>query len=240
MNPLVLLVAAALGSQPQPLVERRLVFDRLAGKTLEGVLFATPESTPPATGYALNLVEGTASHLLADQVGAAAFAPDGVVLAVRERDLVELKAGHVRVLLRDVLPEIALDRSGRFLAVVRPAQGGSAVDLFDRQEGRVVRRLVAGPGINNAPLFSPDGGALLFVSTRTGLSSLFRVEVDGRGERQLTNLGQRRVGPLFVPPMDRAGERRFDAGRLIFVAGTDRWSVDVQTGAARRVEGGAR
>ena len=244
MTPLALVAAAALCAAPGEgtarLAEGRVVFDQLAGRTLEGVASVAPESTPPATGFTLFEVEARVSRRLADGVGAAAFAPDGAVLAVRGSELVALKAGQARVLCEGVLPELSLDPSGRYLALVRPAGAdGSAIDLFDLREGRVLRRLVGGPGLNNAPLFAPDG-SLLFVSTRTGLSSIWRVGLDGKAERQLTNVGLRRVGPGFVPPMDRARERRFDGRLLLFAAGGERWSMDVQSGAAWRQPGGAR
>ncbi|HEY3452776.1 MAG TPA: hypothetical protein VGK67_40910, partial [Myxococcales bacterium] len=95
-------------------------------------------------------------------------------------------------------------------------------------------------GYNNAPAFAPDGKTLLFVSTRTGLSSVFRVGLDGSGEKQLTNRTLKSVGPGFVPPPERTAARRFENGRFVWTAEGARWFLDPATEACGRAEGGAR
>lgn len=240
-----LLLGSLLAGGPRPAVEspapaeRVLVFDRSGDRTLEGTLLAAPETTPPLSGY--TLVERTpyARRVLADKVAGARFASDGAVLAVRGEALVELRDGLVRELARPAAPDFALSASGQQIVVGRPlASGGTALDLLDR-EGRLVRRLVASVGVNNLPLFTPDGSTLVFVSSRTGFSCVYRVGLDGKGERQLTNPGVTHVGLGFVPPPSRTGELRWEGRVLHWQAGGERFSLDVDSGVAQR-EGGAR
>ena len=246
MHPMLLLLSALLGGGPtparldRPAVERRLVFDQRPGRSLQGVLLAPGETTPPLSGYDLLEVDAQGSRKLADHVGAALWTGDGAVLLVRKGVLMELRAGHTRTLAQGLEPDLAIDPAGRAVAVVRrEGPTRTIIELLDRRDGALLRRLVAGEGVNNAPLFTPDGKALLFVSSRTGLSSLFRVGVDGQGERQLTNGGKTAVDQAYVPPPERTLERRFDAGLLHFQSGLDRWQLDPATGSARRLEGGA-
>jgi hypothetical protein len=250
MHPMFLLVSVLLQGGPspataqprpdRPAMERRLVFDQRPGKSLEGVLLAPAEITPPLDGYTLYQVDQKGSRKLADRVGAAQWAPDGAVLFIHAGELIELASGHTRRLASGLEPELALDPSGRQIAVVRALSPiKSAIEVLDRKDGKVIRRLVAGAGWNNAPLFAPDGKTLLFVSTRTNLSSIWRVGLDGAGERQLTNVGKTVVDDTYVPPMERTLERRFEGKALVWGSGIDRWELNLVTLGARRLEGGA-
>ncbi|MGC4120915.1 MAG: hypothetical protein QM765_41330 [Myxococcales bacterium] len=138
---------------------------------------------------------------------------------------------------------MAIDPTGARVALVRRLpRGGSAIDLVELQGDGKPRQIVASLGFNNAPLFTPDGQALLFVSTRTGISSVFRVGLDGRDEQQLTNRGSSAVGPGFVSPPEERSTFRFDGSRFRWSASGARWYVDLATGASGRDldEGGAR
>ena len=247
MHPIALLLATLLAGGPPPLSGpdvRRLILDERGGKRLELVRRAPAETTPPMEGT-LELVEAGVRRPLAEKVGAAVLAPDGAVLIVRKGELLRLeKSGRVQRLATGLAPELAIDPGGARVALVRPlATGGSAIEVLELSgeakatAGRVV---VSGPGWNNAPDFAPDGQSLLFVSTRTGLSSVFRVGLDGKGERQLTNRGLTRVGPRFVPPPQRGMVRHFDGQRFGWAADGARWFVDLSTGTSGRAPGGGR
>jgi hypothetical protein len=245
VNALVLLMASLLTGGPSPSAapeERRLVLDQREGRRLELVRTARAETTPPVEGT-LELVDHGSRRRLADRVGAAAFAPDGSVLAIRRGALTRLEGGTPKTLVASGLaPELRMDPTGARVALVRPLpSGGSAIDVLELSGDAKPRQVVAGPGYNNAPTFAPDGKTLLFVSTRTGLSSVFRVGLDGQAERQLTNRGLGTVGPAFVPPPEQAVSTRFERERFTWTASGARWFVDLATGqSGRTADGGAR
>jgi len=174
-DPLAVVVAVALCAAPgaraaQPAAQR-VVFDQLADRTLEGVLAFVPESTPPATGFTLYEVAGQVSRRLADGVARRLSCPAGPCwrcAAASSSSSRRARRGSCSTTCCRSWPSIP---SGRYLAVVRPAGAtGSAIDLFESPGEPRPAATRAGPGTNNAPLFAPDG-SLIFVSTRTGLSS---------------------------------------------------------------------
>lgn len=81
------------------------------------------------------------------------------------------------------------------------------------------------------PFALPDGSGVIFVSTRTGVASIFRADRDGT--RQLTNLGLDSTGQDFVP---------IPTGELVWMPGSTRavyaaeyddarvWIVDAASG----------
>lgn len=80
-----------------------------------------------------------------------------------------------------------------------------------------------------------DGSTVVFVSGRSGVASLWRVDVDGGGLRQLTNRGQRpgHLDAAFVPPPARA--MREVSGALVYDDGSGRlWRVDAAAGVVLR------
>ncbi|MBI5548488.1 MAG: PD40 domain-containing protein [Deltaproteobacteria bacterium] len=250
MHAFVFLLGVALAGGPRAApevegakpTERRVVFDRQAERGLEGVLVAPAETTPPLDGFELFETGPAGSRRsITRGVSAAQLLPDGAILAVRKGALVELRGKRERILAKGLLAELAVDPTGRFAVVARMGDGeGTTLELLDLKDGKRLRRLTASRGYNTSPMFTPDGGAILFVSSRTGLSCLYRVGVDGQGEAQLTNAGKTVVDPDFVPPMSRVAERRFEGGLLLWSAGAQRWSLDLLSGAVRRLEGGAR
>ena len=55
-------------------------------------------------------------------------------------------------------------------------------DLYlTENDGRIIRRLTHGEGVNVSPSFSPDGRRLAFVSDRSGTDNLWAVQ-GGRSE----------------------------------------------------------
>jgi hypothetical protein len=199
--------------------------------------------------------------LVADAAGRIAESPlDGVVAALRAADgrFVVLTEDERLVLhdgrreLRQLAPwaaEPSLDRAGERVAFVAAPAGAQRADLGDPT--RIVVLDIADNRLSvvtedadaSAPIFVPDGSALLFVSTAEGVASIVRAELaDGRTTR-LTNDGAIDVGQGFVPTYERqlawAG-----SDTLVFAALTgddlsELWALDARTGDAHRVGEGS-
>ncbi len=91
-----------------------------------------------------------------------------------------------------------------------------------------------------SPWALPDGSGVLFVSTRTGLASIWRVR---RGEEpvQLTNVGLDEVGQEFVP-VPAGALAWLPDGRAVFATQIERdelWLLDPDSGATERLGPGA-
>jgi hypothetical protein len=224
--------------------EVTVVFDEREGRELVGVRTMIPETTPPAAGWRLSERTAGSETRIAERVGDARYAPDGAILYVQEDALFERKGGETRLLTRPVVPDFALDPAGRRIAVVRRGESGTAIELLER-DGTFDRELAPARGWNGLPLFTSDGEALVFLSSRTGVASFFRIDVNGERSTQLTNQTVRQApegfGPDFVPPANsRRGMRWVEGPILEFDAGGgELWHLDVSSGAARRI-GGAR
>jgi Tol biopolymer transport system component len=129
-----------------------------------------------------------------------------------ELALVSIEDGSVRV-LRSLPPELrdstlALSPDGRFVVYGQPSgETAAPYDVFLLAvDGSVVRRLVDHPAADFAPVWTPDGRSVVFVSTRGGSAGLWILDViDGerRGEPRLlkANVGQAR--PMGITPDGR-------------------------------------
>lgn len=172
-----------------------------------------------------------------------------------------LDAGRLLLLRRD-LRLVVRDAAGRereiaaAVADPRVAEDGRVVftelpagttELVPGTTGRIVlvdlargtRRVVTDDPAASAPFAVPGGDDVLYVSARTGVASLY-LSVPGHPARQLTNVGAQRVDAGFVPVPGR---------ELVWLPGTrtavytaryggrsERWSIDVDSGHAVRVE----
>lgn len=183
--------------------------------------------------------------------GAAALrTADGRFVVLTEDERLVLHDGRRE--LRQLAPwaaEPSLDRAGERVAFVAAPAGAQRAELgeptrivvLDIADNRL--SVVTEDADASAPIFVPDGSALLFVSTAEGVASVVRAELaDGRTTR-LTNDGAIDVGQGFVPPYERqlawAG-----SDTLVFAALTgddlsELWALDVRTGDAHRVGEGA-
>jgi len=174
MTPLAVVVAVALCAAPgaraaQPAAN---AWSSISWRpTLEGVLAFVPESTPPATGFTLYEVAWPGLAPPGGRRGRGGFrARRGRAGGCAAASSSSSRPGQARVLLDDVLPELASILRAYLARGAASGATGSAIDLFDRQESRVCGDSWPGRAPTNAPLFAPDG-SLIFVSTRTGLSS---------------------------------------------------------------------
>lgn len=97
----------------------------------------------------------------------------------------------------DVSPEFTFNADGS--AVVFPQGGASPLpDLFRVSLPSGERtRLTDWPGSEDRPVFSPDGGRVAFFGDRTGLASLYVLDLSTGEVEQVTNVGleaKRRMG----------------------------------------------
>jgi len=82
---------------------------------------------------------------------------------------------------------------GQTLAYVRVGDGDGSYDIWGvGVDGGERWPIVAGPGVDDGPEYSPDGKYLFFNSTRSGAMALWRADVDGSNPVQLTHDPARR------------------------------------------------
>ncbi|MCA9495075.1 MAG: hypothetical protein KC621_34340 [Myxococcales bacterium] len=94
---------------------------------------------------------------------------------------------------------------------------------------------------DTAPFPLPSSSAVLFVSTRSGLASLWIADEPGAEPRQLTNVGLTEVGEGFVPVPGRELVWLEDGVTAVFSAHyghKDLWRLDTTTGEAQRLRSG--
>jgi serine/threonine-protein kinase len=88
--------------------------------------------------------------------------------------------------------------AGSLIAFVSDRDGPDAVGNLGNQEVYVMnadgsgqRRLTHDPGMDVAPVISPDGAHVAFASRRAGAFEIFVMNVDGSDQRQLTHFAER-------------------------------------------------
>jgi len=72
--------------------------------------------------------------------------------------------------------------------IVYAANVGGNLDIYSMNaDGTNQRQLTAEAGNNSLPSVSPDGRYIVFMSDRTGLNHIWRMQTDGSNPKQLTN-----------------------------------------------------
>ena len=138
---------------------------------------------------------------LGRRVRAAANGQNGAVFAVNERaELVRIDADGERRLLDGVVGRPAPRADGSVVVARDHGELGES-DLWLVDDGGGARVLAPAPGGDDVPIALPDN-RVAFVSGRTGIASLWTVNVETGELRQITNRHLRLGEPLvdFVPP----------------------------------------
>lgn len=92
--------------------------------------------------------------------------------------------------------------SGQLLAFVSREEGDpelNNIHLIDLETGQESELLPLEGTHNYDPFWSPDGKWLLFVSDRSGADEIWAIGADGTNLQQLTNDGQAKRFPLWLP-----------------------------------------
>jgi len=118
-------------------------------------------------------------------------------------------------------------------ARVSPNPAGLGVFIADA-DGSHERPLLSATDLDYAPVFSPDGGSIVFTSDRQGSADLFRVKADGSGLERLTT----------DPAYDDQAAFSPDGSQLVFVStrqgGFARlWTLDVASKRAKALTTGS-
>ncbi|MFN7132927.1 MAG: TolB family protein [Myxococcales bacterium] len=213
------------------------------GRALVGVQEHAREGISPSTAQ-LALYErdpGGTLRLRARSVAHAAWGPGGELYALQQEapgrpaQVVAIGEAGARVVVA-AAADFAVSTRGE-LAVLRRLPDYQMVLELYAPDGTLRRELAREQGHLSTPFFTPDGRAVLFVSARSGVASLFRVPTAGGAAVQVTNHGRRRVEPGVVPPPHRRESIRFvEKGRLRYDAGAgELLEVELQTGRAFEV-----
>jgi hypothetical protein len=231
--------ARPLTSRAAPEGELRL--DARGDDVLVGVLRQAPgvDSEAPDDLQIREVdVKTGASRVRLEHAQTAAYSPAGLLAVEGGRLRLHTEKG-VRTLLDHVAPDLALDPTGQWLAVVvrSPAFALDTDVVLMPAIGGTPRVLAAFPGsAEDRPFFTPDARRVAFVSGKSGLASWWKVDLKpGAQPEQVTNVGLQARGGLpesFVPvPVDRASVRFEGASTLVYEAAGK--PVRVELGGAR-------
>ena len=194
--------------------------------------------------------------LVADASGAVSETElDGAVAALRAADgrFVVLTSDE-RLVLHDGRREIrelaswaaepSLDAAGGHVVFVAPLEGEERAELgaptrlvsLEITSGR--RTTLSNDDTASAPIFVPDGSAVLFVTTASGVASIARVAAAGGDAQVLTNEGLNDLGQGYVPPYET--ELAWSGDTLVYAAlsrddRSELWALDARTGEASRI-----
>ncbi len=178
---------------------------------------------------------GKAHRATGRRVRAAALGSGETVYAVTpQAELVRIDESGDTRLLDGVIGSPAPLRDGSVI-IARDQGDTGETDLWLVPENGAPRAIAPAPGPDDLPVELPDG-RIAFVSGRSGIVSLFTVDLKNGAVVQLTNRGLQVGKPLtgFVPPPETVLEVSehtitYDAG------GGARWRVDTTSGAATQL-----
>ena len=165
--------------------------------------------------------------------------------------LAEQKNGTARMVPTPGLSGVAdpvLSPDGRRIALV--ANGALYIMAEDGSEPEAL----TGPGRYASPAFSPDGSQIAYVAfDEAGLGELYRIDLDGRRTKRLTENGVQDLNPVFAteaPPNPRQNSRekavtparqKNDGGPLLVFSRPDKdgnlelFAMSVDGGKARQL-----
>jgi TolB protein len=108
--------------------------------------------------------------------------------------------GRVFKSLRPGAPQYrgVIDPTGQKVAVVMSIGGATKIFSVDR-DGRNLRQLTDGTGLEVSPSWSPDGKRIAFVSDRTGGPQIYVMNADGSNPKRITFQGSYNTGASWSP-----------------------------------------
>jgi hypothetical protein len=186
-----------------------------------------------APEYTLEQRSGTGSvprGAAAAPVTDALLLPGGVVARITSG---ELSAGD-RVVDTEVLPGLSASSDGRVIFYAKGPAPESEIYRADLDAARAPVALTADGMSAYLPSISPDGRSVAYVSNVTGLPSVWLMQADGSGKRQLTNAGL--VGDReadverALPAPDGARPAIWHAATLAYYDGTGARGLSTETG----------
>jgi hypothetical protein len=210
------------------------VFDSQPENALVGVRPVLASETDQQPSYTLHDYDrGTAAlSALGISVRHAKRVGDSLVVVTEQGDLERIGAAGRALVATRVLGEPALLADGSVVVAQLGNEPGES-DLQWLREGTTAA-LAPAAGPDELPIALPDG-RVAFVSGRTGLASLWVIDLETQSLQQLTNVGRTRVDAEFVPPPVR--DVTVDAEAVRYDAGDGQtWRVDHRSGVAAREE----
>ncbi len=131
----------------------------------------------------------------------------------------------------DFQPEFRLSPDGKHAALSRTVSGNTDIWLYEFARG-VLSRLTFDPANEGAPVWSPDGRQVAYVSTRTGVPQMFRKDAGGSGQEE-------RLHDSQLPEVPRDWSR--DGKFLLYQSNDpktqpDQWMLPMQGAAPRKAE----
>jgi hypothetical protein len=204
----LLLAVVACDSDP---AERRAVLGPPAP-------LATDTDEPPSHELRVWDEAKGESRAFRERVRSAAAGRAGIVFAVTaSAELVRLEGGAEHRLLDGVVGKPA-PRADGSVAIARDHGELGDSDIWLVEESGAARALAPAPGADDVPIALPDS-RIAFISGRSGVASIWTVDVRSGALVQITNRHLRAGQPLdgFVPPpvvvlRASSDELEYDAG----------------------------
>ena len=201
-----------------------LVLDAQGDRALVGTPLPAPEAADPAFRMRVRLERGgqaVRTSLDAQDWSFARLLPGDRFLGVTpDRRLVigPLGKGKLRVVDTGVEGAVAASPDGRHLAYCKGL--APVLEVFRADDGRVTA-VTSGFSPAWSPAISADGQVVAFVSARSGVPAIYRVQ-GGAAPVQLTNVGLRPqpgVVPTLAPFPDGMTAPLVSASHLVFESG---------------------
>ena len=206
------------------------VFDSQPHSALVGMRPSLASETDQQPSYTLHDFDRGAAALtsLGISVRHAKRVGDALFVVTEQGDLERIGAAGRALVATRVLGEPALLADGSIVVAQLGDEPGES-DLQWLRKGTTAT-LAPAAGPDEMPIALPDG-RVAFVSGRTGLASLWVIDLATQSLQQLTNVGRTRVDAEFVPPPVR--DVRVDAFAIRYDAGDGQYlRVDHHTGVA--------